>query len=435
MTQTGRYGVVVAGGGSAGLAAALASARSGVRTLLLERHGSLGGMATAALVHSICGLYRLREAPGAVLAHRGFPGEFAARLTAAGGATGPVRIGRVDVLLTQPTLFAALADQLTAAEPNLTVRFHTEVTGVSRDSCGRLERIATFCRGRQESFEAASWVDATGDATLAALAGAPCEIAPTLQRPALIFALGGVETEVLHGSGRMQLGRAIAAAVRSGELAPGLLGVHVRPTARCGELMVTIDLDDPPGGPPFDPLSPASLSRMERYGRELAVALTTFLTRERDGFAAAYLAAFPARVGIRESRRIVGETRIETGDLLRGATFDDAVALSTWPIELREASTGPRLRFPEGDRPCEIPLRALKARGAPNLWAAGRCLSSSHEAQAALRVIGTCLATGEMAGLAAAMQARGEHLSASTLCAARELVAGLFSSFSPSSKP
>ncbi len=431
MTQANRYGVIVAGGGSAGLAAAIAAARAGVRTLLLERHGALGGMATASLVHSICGLYRLRDAPGAIIAHRGFPGEFAARLIETGGATGPVRIGRVDVLLAQPAMVAALADQLTAAEPLLTVRFHTELTAAERDSGGCLDRVETFCRGEREMFEAPAWVDATGDATLCALAGVPCEIAPTLQRPAFIFALGGVETQVLHGDGRMQLGRGIAAAVRSGELPHGLLGVHVRPTGRYGELFITIDLDDPPCGPPFDPLSPASLTALEYYGRELAVALTAFLVRARDGFAQAYLAAFPARVGIRESRRVVGETRIEAGDLLQGATFEDAVALSTWPIEMREASTGPRLRFPEGNRPCEIPLRALKAKGAPNLWVAGRCLSSSHEAQAALRVIGTALATGEAVGLAAALQAKGEHLSASAICAARELVASL----SPVSKP
>jgi hypothetical protein len=78
------------------------------------------------------------------------------------------------------------------------------------------------------------------------------------------------------------------------------------------------------------------------------------------------------------------------------------VALATWPIELREQATGPRLRYPRDGRPTEVPLGALRARDVGNLLVAGRCLAASHEAQASLRVIGTCLATGEAAGLAAA---------------------------------
>ena len=97
--------VLVAGGGSAGLAAAVSAARMGARTLLIEHHGSLGGMAPAALVHSICGLYRLPHGDGPPkIANIGFAEEFARRLILAGGASGPVRMGRVDVLLQQPSL-------------------------------------------------------------------------------------------------------------------------------------------------------------------------------------------------------------------------------------------------------------------------------------------------------------------------------------------
>src|SRR5882724_5315670 len=105
------YDVIVAGGGSAGLAAAAASARLGARTLLVERNGLLGGMASVALVHSICGLYRLPkgdEPP--MLANTGFAAEFAERLLAAGGAGGPARVARVHVLLQRPVLFAPLCD-------------------------------------------------------------------------------------------------------------------------------------------------------------------------------------------------------------------------------------------------------------------------------------------------------------------------------------
>jgi len=91
---------------------------------------------------------------------------------------------------------------------------------------------------------------------------------------------------------------------------------------------------------------------------------------------------------------------------LRGTPHEDVVALGTWPMELREKHTGPRWRFPDQLRPTQIPLDALRSDSFSNLWFAGRCMSCDHEAHAALRVIGTCMATGQAAGAAAALQAR-----------------------------
>ena len=111
---------------------------------------------------------------------------------------------------------------------------------------------------------------------------------------------------------------------------------------------------------------------------------------------------------------------MEAGDLLRGARFEDEVALAAWPMELREQATGARLKFPENGQPCGIPLRALRSKSKENLFAAGRCLSSSHEAQASLRVIGTCLATGEAAGIAASLLASGRECEAGAVREAQE---------------
>ena len=423
--------VLVAGGGSAGLAAAVAAARAGARVMLVERNGSLGGAATASLVHSICGLYLLRNEPGAVMAHTGFAEEFATKLIASGGASGPVRMGRVDVLLQRPTAFAILADQLCEQEPNLVVRFHTEIfdaqTAHHTEGKQHKEIIAVeiTCRGKRERVEARAFVDATGDAALAYLAGAECEQSQTVQRPAFIFTLGGVAPSVLDGEGRLQVSQRLVAGSRAGELPAGVLGAHFRTAhgaSAHGEVFVTLDLDTPPEASPFDPTDPDSLTAMERYGRHLAHRLTDFLISQGKGFENATIATFPARVGIRESRRVCGEMRLEADEILRGATFEDGVAVSTWPIELRDRPGGPRLRFPEQNRPCEIPLRALRAREFSNLFTAGRCISSSHEAQAALRVIGTCFATGEAAGIAAALLARGEEPDAPAVNALREIM-------------
>ncbi len=412
------FDVCVAGGGSAGLAAAVAAVRMGARTLLIERHGSLGGMASAALVHSVCGLYKLpgKGAP-AVLANEGFATEFAGRLLASGQAHGPVRMGRVDVLLHRPAAFAELADSLTRSESaQLSVRLHTELAGADA------ETVTLACRGRFQQVRAHAWVDATGDAVLAALRAVPFEMEPAdrLQRPAFIFALGGVDAAVLDDDGRLRLARRIVGAVRAGTLPGGMLGAHFRASPQPGEAFVSIDLT---GGTHFDPLDPECLTGLEIEGRELGRLLTGFLQREADGFADAYVAAWPSRAGVRESRRIMGQYRVTADDIAAGTEFSDTVAWSAWPMEFRETASGPRLRFPAEERSCGVPLRALQARDDASLFMAGRCLSCSHEAQAALRVIGTCLATGEAAGLAAALQADHGHCDAAGVRSARHQIA------------
>ncbi len=413
------FDVCVAGGGSAGLAAAIAAARVGARTLLVERHGSLGGMASAAFVHSVCGLYRLPAAKDAEaqMANDGFAAEFGRHLLGTRDADGPVRMGRVDVLLHRPAAFTRLADTLTRQEsPNLSVRLHTEIAAADADT------MTLACRGSFRRIRARAWVDATGDAVLATLRGAPCETESSdrLQRPAFIFALGGVAADTLGDDARLRLAGRLVLAVKAGALPDAILGAHFRASPQPGEAFVTIDLT---GGTDFDPLDAACLSALETEGRDLGECLVEFLRAEVAGFAAAYVAAWPGRAGVRESRRVIGRYRIETADVAAGAEFPDTVAHSAWPMELRETASGPKLRFPAEGRNCGVPLRALRARDDESLFVAGRCLSCSHEAQASLRVIGTCLATGEAAGLAAALQVAHGACDAKGVLAARTQIA------------
>ena len=402
------FDVLVAGGGSAGLAAAVSAARLGARTLLVERDGVLGGQAPLALVHSICGLYRLPDGDAPVFANPGFASEFATRLLRAGGAHGPLRMGRVWVLPTQPAVFARVAADCACETPGLEVRLHSEITAAAEDE-------VTL---GVEKARARVTIDTTGDGALAALLGAACEqeSAARLQRPAFIFALGDVDTAELGDEGRMRLARRIAGAVQAAVLPASALGAAFRASGQGSEVFVTIDLA---AGADYDPVSMACRAELEEEGRALADVLTAFLRAEAAGFGGCAISALPTRVGVRESRRIVGEYRLEAADLERGAEFDDAVALATWPVELRETNRGPRLRYPDGDRPCEIPLRALRFIGHQRRFMAGRCMASSHEAQASVRVIGTCLATGEAAGFAAALQALGGHCDAASVRAAR----------------
>jgi hypothetical protein len=175
-----------------------------------------------------------------------------------------------------------------------------------------------------------------------------------------------------------------------------------RASGRPGEVFGTIDLTGSAAGLEFDPLDTACLSGLEIKGRSVASAAVRFLA-ERDGvWHGAYVSHWPVRAGIRESRRWIGEYVLTGEDVLEGRRFEDEIALATWPMELRETAKGPKLRFPKDNLPAGIPLRCLKPAGIDRLFVAGRCISADHEAQASIRVMGTCFASGEAAGKAAA---------------------------------
>jgi len=430
--------VLVAGGGSAGVAAAVSAARSGAKTILIEKNGSLGGIVSSSLVHSICGLYlpslnnrgdarppavttellRLGEEPEPVFANPGFASEFASRLLASGGATGPVRMGRVDVLLQQPTAFCRLCNSFVLETGNLEVRLHTVMTETAVNRS--IASVGILCGGLRETIFPRTVIDASGDAVVAVLAGAEFEMEnpSRLQRPAIIFALQGVEPFALEDDARLKIAGRLVSAVRNGRLPVGALGASLRGAGCPGGAFVTVDLDVP-SGMEYNPCNPKCLTAMEMHGRSLAWEFTAFLQQELDGFHGCILSTLPASIGVRESRRITGLAYVGAQDILVGTQFEDSVAQAAWPMELREQPTGPRFRFPENGRSCGVPLGAFRSKSLDILFMAGRCISSSHEAQASLRVIGTCLATGEAAGIAAALLASGKQCNASAVRDAR----------------
>lgn len=389
--------VAVIGGGSAGLAAAVAAARSGARTVLIERHGQLGGMGTSALVHTFCGLYLLREEPGAVIANPGIASEIESLMQRATGV-GPVRMGRVDVLPQHPVEFAHIADQLVSSEQTLDCWFHSEVVAVHAEEKWEIDIAG---RGGLLRLRASSLVDASGDAVVARMLGEKTEMSesPVLQRPAYIFGIrcpGSLTEETrLHTAG------AIVSGIRAGDLPPECMGVSFRSSGRRDEHYGTLDLQADMMGA-YDPLDTRCLSEVERKGRELASRIVSYLNDHSDFWRNAYISQWPQRAGVRESRRWIGEQVLTGKELLQGTRFPDEIALATWPMEFRENAKGAKLRFPDGNRPTGIPLGCLKPLGIPNLFVAGRCISVDHDAQASIRVMGTCFATGEAAGREAA---------------------------------
>ena len=396
-----RFDVAVIGGGSAGLAAAVTAARTGARTLLVDRYGFLGGMGTASLVHSFCGLYLLRDEPGAVLANPGFASEVAERMIRATGL-GPVRMGRVDVLPQHPVEFVRIADELVSREPSLELRLHSEVSGVSWDQdaweiqlCGRAGVRPVLAR---------TLVDASGDAIVASLLGSGSEMvdAPRLQRPAYVFGLHN--PRLLGDDARLQTAGSLVDGIRAGRLTPDALGMVFRNSGRAGEVFGTLDLAGGETLADYDPLNAACLTALEIRGRKVASEAVEWLSQSSEFWKGAYISHWPVRAGVRESRRWRGDHTLTGRDLLNGSRFEDEIALATWPMEFRETPKGPKLRYPVDNKPAGIPLRCLKPAGIERLFVAGRCISTDHDAQASIRVMGTCFATGEAAGRAAAAE-------------------------------
>ena len=390
--------VLVAGGGSAGLAAAVASARAGAPTVLVERGEVLGGAGTLSLVHTFCGLYQLaEEGMPPELANGGFSEEMAERMEQATGR-GPVRMGRVWVLPQEPAEFARIAAELVAAEKNLEVLLGAGVTGIEPDGEGW--RVETG--GRQSGrIRAQAAIDATGDAALAAmLAGGELKEPGNgpLQCPGCIVGISGVEGG-LGPDERLRLAQRIVAGVKEGRLGSAALGIAFRERLESGKVWATLDLEPPDG---FSPVGHASLVKLGAFGCQICEEIVAWLRETEPGWRQARITLHPSRLGVRESRRWRGRHVLSAEEWHAGLRFIDEAALATWPMEFRRTARGPKLVFPESGKPCGIPVRCLRAPDRENLWFAGRCISVDRDVHASIRVMGTCFATGEAAGRAAA---------------------------------
>jgi hypothetical protein len=397
------YDVVVVGGGAAGLAAAVAAAHAGARTALVERYGFLGGMATAGMVSTICGLYHTSSSGPPELLNAGFAETVARKLATMPGCAGPVRRGRTHVLPYTPFAFACLADELTGSARQLDVYLHAFLVGLETGT-GRIEAVRIATWERQIELTARAVVDASGDAAAAHLAGVTTVTAPLAERQlaSLVFVLQHVDCEALGPGPRVALLRLLVAAEQEGTIPKGAANLALAPSPQPGEVVCKLALS---GIAEELPATRDFLTTAEQEGRKRALAVTQFL-KTLPVFARAFVSHAAPQVGVRESRRVIGRYQLTRDDVLSGRKFEDGVARASWPIELwEEGRLGATYEFLADGAHYDIPLRCLQARDIDNLFVAGRCLSATHEAHGSARVIGTCLATGEAVGQAAARHA------------------------------
>ncbi|NNL84062.1 MAG: FAD-dependent oxidoreductase, partial [Myxococcales bacterium] len=309
----------------------------------------------------------------------------------------PERAGRVFVLPTSPPRVADFLLSALAGAKGLALRTATELTRAELDPSGRRDARLAFRDGAHLS--AGIVIDTSGDGVSAPCAGADAELAPAeeLQASSFIVELAGVAPSATEGFARLKLTRALSGASRRGALPAACESVLVRPGLTTGSAYLTLNL----------PKEAVALLHPERRraatqaAKALAERIVSHLRETRESFADARVAAWPVHVGVRETRRLRGRTCVSEADVLEGRTRDDEVARSGWPVELWEDHRRARFSYPSG--PCSVPWGALISDSFPNLGTAGRCLSATHAAHAALRVIGTALATGEAIGVGAAL--------------------------------
>ena len=394
--------VVVAGGGPAGLGAAIAAARSGANVALCERYGFLGGNLTVAKVGTVCGLYVRDDAGAFDFVVGGIAREVADALAGAGAGVGPVPFKETAVFLYVPWAVKRLADHLVTAEERLDLLLHSLVADALVDD-GELRALVLATKRGPRAVTGKVFVDCTGDADVATFAGVPTELGPPGHRQ-----YGSMQFVMQH----VDASAALAAVPALGDLIAehgaylSRDGGAIIPTFRPGEFVGAMTRVRNPDGSPVDVTDVRQATWGEVEGRRLAEEAADFLRAHVPGFSDAFLDDTATALGVRETRRVVGDYVLTGNDVTRGATFDDAVARGAWPREYHVHDRATEYEFLPAGVSYQVPFASLRAREVRNLLVAGRCLSADHDALASIRVMGPSLAVGQAAGTAAALAAR-----------------------------
>ncbi len=393
--------VVVAGGGPAGLGAAVAAARAGASVVLCEQLGFLGGNFTAASVGTVCGLY-LDTGSGFDHVVGGLAREMTDALAGAGAGVGPVPFKETAVFVYVPWSAKRYADHLVGDTDGIDLLLHVTVAdAVVVD--GALAALVVATKRGLQAVRGRMFVDCTGDADLATFAGVPTVLGDPghRQHASMQFVLQHADPDRAMAA-IASLGPAIATEGHALSRDGGAL----IPTLRPGEFIGAMTRVRGPDGGPIDVTDPRAATWGELEGRRLAEDAAEFVRTHVDGFAPAFLADTATTLGVRETRRIVGKATLTGAEVAAGARHADGIAQGAWPREYHVRDRSTEYEFLPPGVAYDVPFGTLRTNERSNLLVAGRCISADHDALASTRVMAPSMAIGEAAGTAAALATR-----------------------------
>jgi len=370
------------------LAAAVSAARNGADTLFIERYGFLGGMATAGLVNPFMTYWASEEQIiGGVLQ------ELIDRLSEMGA------YGKGSRTAFDPEAFKLIADRM-CEDAGVRVLLHSFLTDV-RMADDRIDSVEIAGKSGKEIIGAKVFVDGTGDADLAFLAGARCEKGRDedglMQPMTLNFRVCKVDISRIPPKARFD--ELFSKAKAEGRLDCPRENVLYFLTTRDGEIHFNQTRITHADG-----TSSEDLTRAEIEGRRQAWQILEFLRRDVPGFEQAEMLMSGPQVGVRETRRVMGEYVLTGEDVLSARKFPDCIARGSYSIDIHSPTGAGTVikHLPPGES-YDIPYRCLVPLEIENLLIAGRPISATHEAHSSLRIMPICIAIGQAAGTAAAL--------------------------------
>ena len=386
------YDLIVAGGGLTGVSAAVRAAREGLCVLLIEKSGTLGGAISNNLVYPFMKYMTPVNGKEKVLC-AGLFAEMREREHAYDASGTIVKF--------RPEYFKLLLDDM-VCDAGVTVLFHATLFEVKvAERYVKSVCVATATGGVLE-LSADFFIDATGDGTLMAEAGCAYQLGREedglCQPMTTCFRMCGVNVEHFRAD-RPRLQALYKEAQERGEIQNPR--ENILTFSGIGEGVLHFNTTRVVKEDPTDPFA---VSRAEMQARRQIHEIVAFLKKNSPDFENATLISIATEIGVRESRKLVGEYVLTADDLLSLTVFEDAVALGNYDIDIHNpAGTGTNIHYFKQGEYYSIPYRSLLPREYDNLLVAGRCLSATHEAQAAVRVMPICACMGDAAGTAIAV--------------------------------